>query len=953
MAEDRDDFDLFGGESDVEQTRTGAPTHPGTQKGRQNISGRGAAQDSPAVKPYRPLFDIPPESLDGSARPNAAPQPPPARQSGDNLWNMAGEGPRWEQAPQQPRQPAQQPFSILPVLPPGENRRGPANTSRTANLFDDYAAYEETPANENGYYTGGHAGDGYSQSRHAGSADAYDNPFVGDSREDVARRAKNAAKKRKRAQKRAAKQSRAAEKARTVQQADEPARRGGLLKRGWKSLLRFAFLACTALVVLGLAGLMVFWLYSTRNDFLWLNLDDIPYKTETVFYATDTATGEQVEYFTLPCLQDKTYVDGSEIPDDLRHAFVAIEDKDFYDHSGVDLKRTIFAVLNEVKYTLTGSYIGGDEGRKQGASTIDQQLIKNLTRDDDDSSMAGYLRKLREIWRAWRLDANYSKEEILNAYMNTISFTGNTAGAGTEAQKLFGKPVSQLSLAECASIAAITRNPARYNPVSHPDEHLLRRDYVLAQMLDQEYITQAQYDTAVAEPLNLNYTGENERPQYVTSYFTDALLDELTTDLITEYSLSRREATNLIYNGGLRVDTTVAPSLQAAMEAELESAAVYPRPGKQTHGPLKTDEGLSILDDDQNEVNGDYTAYPEAAMVSLTYNGGVAAVVGGLGEKQISRGFNRGMSAVRQVGSTMKPIGPYVLGIEKNLITWSTPVPDTALGPMTDEKTGITVESWPANVTNTYTNQDMLVCDAFAHSVNTVAVRIGDKVGARNIYNFITEELSIGTIVKGDAKLGPMVLGSSTYGIAPVDMAKAYAMFGNGGYVPTVHCYTATKSGSGNSILQKGVTETKAVDENTAWVVNRLMRQVLTNGTAAGNSVPGDMDSVGKTGTTSDNRDHWFIGLTPYYVTASWYGYDENLALAVDNRNHPPTLAWRNVMQKAQNGLPYRDFQQPSGVAQYQYCTVSGAAAGANCPAATGWYKTGNGPIGSCPVHGG
>lgn len=716
--------------------------------------------------------------------------------------------------------------------------------------------------------------------------------------------------------------------------------------------LKRCLLAFAILLVCAGAFLVIYVNSTTQNDFLWLDLEQIPYKDATVLYAKDPDETEWQVYATLPSTQYKEYIEGSRMPQQLKDAFVAIEDKDFYNHSGVSFKRTLYAFVNEAKYIFTGSYIGGDSGRRQGASTIDQQLIKNLTRDDESNSLAGYLRKVQEIWRALKLDKQYDKDTILEAYLNTISFTGNTAGVQAEAQKLFGKDADQLTLAECASLAAITRNPSRYNPVNNPEEHLNRRNYVLSEMADQGYITAQQAEEAQAEPLNLDYQGEPVREQEVTSYFTDALMESVIGELGDEYGLSRAEATHLLYNGGLRIYTTVSPTLQASMEEVMETASVYPRRTTTVNGALVDDDGEPLLDEDGNQLYGDIQITPQAAMVSLDYDGGVAAVVGGLGEKTISRGFNRGTSAVRQVGSTMKPIGPYAVAFEENRITWSSAFLDSPVGQEEDEKTGEMVD-WPKNVTNTYTEKDILVKDAMARSVNTIAVRVGEVAGTRSIYNFVKNKLEITTIVRKDAKPGPMVLGSSTYGITPLEMAKAYAMFGNGGQVPEVRYFINIENGAGTVLLRGSQTSTQAISEDTAYVMNRLLRQVMIgDGTASGMSVPGDMDSVGKTGTTSDHRDHWFIGLTPYYVTASWYGYDENIELQVDSRNHPPTLAWRRVMQEGQAGLPARQFPVDSTVVEAAYCTTSGYAAGSSCPSATGYYRSDNLPKQGCPVHG-
>lgn len=723
-----------------------------------------------------------------------------------------------------------------------------------------------------------------------------------------------------------------------------------------QKILRLVGILSIFVMVFSLVGVIVLGIFikqSTLNDDLWLDLEQIPYRTASVLTYTDPQTGEVGVYAQLPSTQDKLYVEGGEMPQYLRDAFVAVEDKNFYKHNGFDLKRTIFAALNEVKHAITGSYIGGENGSKQGASTINQQLVKNLTLDDENSKMAGYLRKVREIYRAWKMDKTYDKDTILTAYLNTISFTDNRAGIETEAQRLFGKTTSQLTLAESATLAAIPRNPSWYNPVTHPENNLERRNYILYLMLEQESISQQDYDEAIAQPISVIEEAPPKTEREVTSYFTDTVVDEVVDELMRQRGLSQAEATNLLYNGGLRIHTTVVPELQANMEKTMASSNVFPRPAITGQGPLTDENGNPILDEQGNPVIGDIQIRPEAAMISLDYEGGICAVVGGLGEKEISRGFNRGTSAVRQVGSTMKPISPYITALEAKTITWSTPFLDAPVRKIEDDDTGEMVD-WPANVDRYYSKQDILVREAFARSVNTVAVRVGETVGNRAMYRFVHNDLEISSFVQKDAKPGPLVLGSSTYGITPLEMARSYTIFGNGGYLPTVHSITHITNGTGGTLLAMNYPTKQIISGENSFIVNRLMREVVTgDGTASGMSVPGEMDSVGKTGTTSDHRDHWFIGLTPYYVTATWYGYDNNTPLLVNNALHPPTLAWRNVMQSSQQDLPYKDFPTSDGVHQHQYCTVSGTLAGPNCPSATGWYADDNLPPSTCPVHGG
>lgn len=709
---------------------------------------------------------------------------------------------------------------------------------------------------------------------------------------------------------------------------------------------RMATLFVTVLLCCA-TGLCVYLGAACANDELWLSLENIPYNTATVLYAQNEV-GEWEEYASIPCTQNKVFAADDEIPDMLQNAFVAVEDKDFYRHSGVNVKRTAFAIFNEAVYAVSGKYPGGV---RQGASTIDQQLIKNLTREDESSGIIGYLRKIKEIYRAYKLDAKYEKETILNAYLNTISFTDNTAGVKAAAQKIFGCEPNQLSIAQCASLAAITRSPARYNPETHPQEHITRRNYVLEQMEKQGYITESELQAALAEPLVTTGNGDPKKTAEVTDWFTDLVMEAVISDLASEKGLSRTEASRLLYNGGLQIYTTVVPALQRAVETGLASASVYPRPGVAVTKPLTDEAGQQLLDENGTALTQQVTVRPQAAMISLNYKGEICAVSGGLGQKEESRSYNRATMAVRQVGSTMKPIGPYVVALEENRINWSTAFMDTAVKQIEDETTG-EKKDWPRNFSGTYSEQNILVNEAVARSINTIAVRVGQKAGIGNIYRFATQKLNISTFIQKDKAAAPMVLGASTYGVTPLEMAAAYSIFGSGGSYTTPHCYTSVQSGTGQVLLTPKIETKQVISTDTAYVMNRLLRGVMEgDGTGAGYSVPGGMDSVGKTGTTSDDRDHWFIGLTPYYVTASWYGYDENLSLSVNYSAHPPTLAWRNAMSKAQQNLQIIEFPVDETVVTQKYCTVTGQLAGDSCPAATGYYRADGVPKSVCSLH--
>ncbi len=322
------------------------------------------------------------------------------------------------------------------------------------------------------------------------------------------------------------------------------------------------------------AGLFVYLGYATSNDHLWLNLDTLSTRTETTLYAQNSDGTWQV-IATPVTNQQKVWVDIENTPLQLQQAFVAIEDKDFYDHHGISISRNIYAVINEIKYILTGTFIGGEDGIRQGASTLNQQLIKNLTIDDNVGGLQGYFRKIRELYRAVIMDINYDKQTILEGYMNSISFTGGTVGVQAESMKLFNKPVSELTLEQCASIASITKNPTGYNPVTNPEQHIARRNYILYEMWQQNYITQQEYIDASSMPIGLEEGEIKGVAQQVTDSVTNEIIDDLIVDLTSQYSLSVQEATNMVYNCGLHIYTSISAQDVQNLQNDKQSIEGY------------------------------------------------------------------------------------------------------------------------------------------------------------------------------------------------------------------------------------------------------------------------------------------------------------------------------------------------------------------------------------------
>lgn len=763
---------------------------------------------------------------------------------------------------------------------------------------------------------------------------------------------------------------------------DEPQKSPRPPKKG-HPVLRFIGRAIVTMFCVGImlgsalaVGAVYYVVQATANDGDLLNLDNIELSQSSVVMATDRQTGAQVEYAVLRSSNShRVWADLEQIPRNLQYAFICTEDKDFYTEPGVNFKRTIGAMINEYILPIYSS--------KQGASTIEQQLIKNLTDDDSSSGIQGALRKLREIYRALCLSRAYSKETILEAYLNTISFTGTIQGVQTAANEYFNKDVSQLTLWECATIASITKNPTNYNPYTNPENLINRRNFLMYNMWQQGIITEQEYRDAAAQPLVLaEEDASRNKAASTTSYFTDALFNEVVKDIMVKENVEESVAQKMLYSGGLTIEATVDPKLQRTMEQLMrnEGDAYFP-------AGWHEEEVTSISEDDQQVFNEDGTpktrtaedgtvyyyrnVRTQAAMVTLDYDGNVLAMVGGLGEKTKSLSLNRAYDVTRQTGSVIKPIGAYALGIEYGLVNWSTMLNNSPLYLKQDmiirdedycRRNGLmgmsdkqlkaypnAWRSWPKNYGNNYgDNTDVPLWNGLARSLNTIAIRVGDLVGANNIFQFAYNTLQLDTLdPTNDVGLAQMVMGSQTRGVTPMALAAAFQIFYDGQYT-TPHLYTRVLDRDGNIYLEDNSTSYQALTPQTAYVMNRLLKNVLySNVGTAGGRYPNSngMESFSKTGTASDERDLWFVGGTPYYVTAVWWGYDAPYDMTKtlsksQAKTRTCVAAWKAFMEQAQADLPYKAFPKSDGVVERSYCTQSGLLASGSCPStAVGFYR--------------
>lgn len=756
----------------------------------------------------------------------------------------------------------------------------------------------------------------------------------------------------------------------------------------------FSFIGCMLCLCIMAASvggvlLSMYIVQVTADDAETLDLDNQKNRQTSIVYDINGN-----EYASLSRNENRIWRELSAMPENLQNAVIAIEDKNFRTEPGINLKGTIGAALN----AFTGNRIWGTN---RGASTLEQQLIKNLTGDNEQDNM----RKVREIFRALGLDNKYSKETILEAYLNTIPLTGIIHGMEAGSIEYFGKHVEDLTLAECATLASITKNPTKYNPATNSEELIKRRNHVLYEMYTQGYITEAEFNAAKAETVTLTEktsTTENATRSSSNSWFTDALYTQLLNQLQEDLNYTADEAKELIFSGGLRIYSTVDPTVQAGIEktmyneddlipalwheepvclrdypadssswdeVQYDEATGLPitKDGYAVYGqeaiPVYADEegttlkmGTSTDPDYPNDTTVYLCVYEkvrtQAAMATLDYDGNILGIGGGIGEKKYDLGFNRATSP-HQTGSTMKPIGAYALALDYKLINYSSQILDSPYYSAEDKKVlkdqyiGVMSpfseaaqsrsdvwRAWPTNYGGVGgQGNPMLVYDALQQSYNTVAVWVGDMVGVDYLYNFVHDTLECSYInAENDMDLGPLVLGSQSSGLTVVQLAGAYTMFNTGTFT-TPHYYTEITDYQGNMILDnnKYINTTQAISADTAYIMNRMMWNVLHSrkGTAYGKAPDGEMDSVAKTGTTSNYKDYTFAGLTPYYVTAIWWGCDrptEMDTLGKAGRNASPIqYAWKALMENLQADLPVKEFAKGENVVEKHFDTSTGA----------------------------
>ncbi len=675
-------------------------------------------------------------------------------------------------------------------------------------------------------------------------------------------------------------------------------------------MITCAFLACFAAVYIKNVIL-------PQTD---MDVADYPMNLSSIIYYIDPVTGEEVEYETLHGDQNRVWVEYNQLPQNLINALVSIEDRRFYSHHGVDWIRTAKSALT----TFTG-------GKTQGGSTITQQLIKNITQYDDVTVK----RKVLEIFKALEFDKKYSKDQTLEWYLNYVYFGRKCYGVYTAAYTYFGKNVSELSLAECASLIGITNNPSLYDPYTNPENNRERRGLVLEAMKRDGVISEEQCEAAKQEELVFRNGRSDNQKNTLYSWYTEQVITDVTHDLMDQYGYSEQVASDLVYSGGLKIYACVDTRIQAMVDNVYSNAENL---------PYTSPSGQQL----------------QSAITVIDTQGNVVALAGKMGEKTSAdtRGYNMATRALRQPGSAIKPLAVYAPALEMELITPYSVFEDSA--PMLLED-----DPWPSNVNHRNTGQ-MTVLKAVTDSTNTVAVRVLQQVTPAVAFEYLLDKFGIdpdhlvtSKVIKGkeysDIGYSQLALGGLTTGVSTLDMASAYSVFPRNGIYVAPRTYSKVVDSNDRELLSKELAGEPVLKEKTVYYINEMLKNVVAQGSGTAAQLPG-MTVAGKTGTTNSYNDRWFVGYTPYYTAAVWIGYQ-----TPERITGPSTLTpdlWKKVMSQVHEGLEYREFHGAEGLVARDYCMDTGLLAGDECQSdmrgsrvARGYYFPEDAPTEYCQAH--
>ena len=676
-----------------------------------------------------------------------------------------------------------------------------------------------------------------------------------------------------------------------------------------------------------------------------VTIKELESSSNTIVYA-DGEDDNLLQLYAVTNDIQRIPVDISKIPQHVRNAFVAIEDERFYMHEGVDYKRTFAAFANMFMHIYD---------TQQGGSTITQQLIKNLTGDDEASPE----RKIREIFRAMEFEKKYSKDEILEAYLNYIGFGGPINGIQLASLQYFGKDVSELDIAEAACLAAIPKSPETLNPFAeYKDENgewvnygkennKERQENVLLHMYSNGFISYDQYQEAKNEKLIFTDSQEYKdahpvsdmekeiQSQKATSWVVDTALREYAAILMEEYGIDEEEAIKRINTGGYQIYTTVDMDMQNYVEDKYSDL----------NNLMNADANSTWVDDDDD---GEYEQlFPESAFVAMDYTGEIKSIVGGIGEKTESLAFNRATMAKRQPGSCIKPITTYGLALYSDHIHWGSIYQDSPIK-LEDGK------EWPENYDYIWRRTNMFIFEALRQSRNTVPAQLCQQLSRQAVFEFATKNLSVDLVDATedgatDIAYAPLTIGALTYGISPVNLVNAYLPYGNGGTYYSAHIVRKVEKGDGTVVYENDGRPREAVDPETAYVMNHLLREVVKAGTGTAAQLS-NKTVAGKTGTSEDWNDLCFVGLTEDFVSGVWIGYDTKHEL---NHGLSSAEVWKNIIVEYADSIESdKTYPECDSVIEAPMCTYTGQIATGICGAgSTGYWKSTNAPY--CTSHAG
>lgn len=675
------------------------------------------------------------------------------------------------------------------------------------------------------------------------------------------------------------------------------------------------------------AALTVYVLQFADQDTVDISLSDLNLDYTTFIYGYDE-NDALVELASISRNADRIPVSIDRVPQHVQDAFVYTEDERFYEHAGVDWKRTFTAFLNEILDFL---------GSRQGGSTITQQLVKNVTGDKE----ANWDRKMREIFRAAQLERYSPKPMILEAYLNYIGFGGSAAGIQAASLKYFGKDVSELTIAEGACLAAIPQSPEILNPFykGHADKdgeyagvfrtgkerNLDRQKTVLWQMYKNACISKKQYEEALEEEIHFvdQYakSDDEEENSDIQDWFVDMVIFEVIEDFQEMYGIEQDEASDMLYNGGYEVYTTVDIEMQKAVEAKYKDYTTFSE---------------TVLADP-----------PNSAFICMDYSGNIKAVVGDIGEKATTMAWNNAIHAKRSPGSCIKPITSYGYGMEYDFYTWSTVFTNKPLDtPIIDEETGVS-RKWPYNYNSkTWDYGGYFTFQALQRSLNTIPAQLIEKETPQAVFEFLQNRFQITTLTADDANIAPLSVGALTNGLTLKELVAAYQPFGNGGKYYTPTSYTQVVDSNGKVVLQHKYTPIQSISKESAYVMNKLMQTVIEgpNGTGRAARLT-NTPLIGKTGTSQNWHDLSFVGCTPDYVSGIWYGYKDNPRQIPTGTYYSSAQVWKNVFGDIAEAEEGKEFPECQEVRELYYCTKTGLLASGTCPTGSvGYYKSTNIP---------